>query len=199
MKTTIMNTLRALALLAALLLPQTASAQSPNTDTYFYTPGGGGVNGSLGMCLNASNKAVPCSAAGVLPSPVIAPPYPANMTTGVVATPITASSGNVAAAAATATLAGAASKTTYISGFEFTFAGATAASVVTCTLTGTISGTMSYTVAVPAGAAVGGTPLVVPFNPAVPANAVNTAVVASCPSLGAGNTNATMTAHGYQL
>jgi hypothetical protein len=45
-------------------------AQSPNTDTYFYTPGGGGVNGALGMCLNGSNKAVPCNAAGVLPTPV---------------------------------------------------------------------------------------------------------------------------------
>jgi hypothetical protein len=46
-----------------------ALAQSPNTDTYFYTPGGGGVNGALGMCLNASNKAVPCSAANVVPGP----------------------------------------------------------------------------------------------------------------------------------
>lgn len=194
---TIFRTLALVACLLAAVPP--AFAQSPNTDTYFYTPGGGGVNGALGMCLNTSNKAVPCSAAGVQPSPVTFPPYPVNTTTNVAAAPITASSGNVAAATATATLAGVAGKTTYSSGFEFTFAGATAASVVTCTLTGTISGTMSYTVAVPAGAAVGGTPLVVTFNPAIPANAANTAIVASCPSLGTGNTNATMTAHGYQL
>ncbi len=54
--------------LAALFAEQ-VSAQSPNTDTYFYTPNGGGVNGALGMCLNTSNKAVPCSAANVSPSP----------------------------------------------------------------------------------------------------------------------------------
>lgn len=30
-------------------------------DTYFPTPGGGGVNGAVGMCLNASNQAVPCT------------------------------------------------------------------------------------------------------------------------------------------
>jgi hypothetical protein len=56
------------ALSSLLALP--ALAQSPNTDTYFYTPGGGGVNGSMGMCLNAANKAVPCNAAGALPTPV---------------------------------------------------------------------------------------------------------------------------------
>lgn len=57
----------ALVALAALFsLP--ASAQ--NTDTYFYTPNGGGVNGAVGMCLNTSNKAVPCSAANVAPSPI---------------------------------------------------------------------------------------------------------------------------------
>jgi hypothetical protein len=44
-----------------------APAEAQNTDTYFGTPGGGGVNGAVGMCLNASNQAVPCSAAGALP------------------------------------------------------------------------------------------------------------------------------------
>lgn len=55
-----------LRLLAVAALPLTAApalAQS-NTDTYFYTPGGGGVNGALGMCLNGQNKAVPCNAPG---------------------------------------------------------------------------------------------------------------------------------------
>ena len=50
-------------------LATAAKAQS-NTDTYFYTPGGGGVNGAVGMCLNTSNKAVPCNAANVQPQPV---------------------------------------------------------------------------------------------------------------------------------
>lgn len=112
--------------------------------------------------------------------------------------PITASSGNVAAATATATLAAAANRITYISGFEFTSAGATAGAAVTCTITNTVTGTMSYTVTSATGAAVGNPPLVVEFNPPIPANAVNTTIVASCPSLGAGNTNATMTAHGFQ-
>jgi hypothetical protein len=86
-----------------------AHAQSPNTDTYFYTPGGGGVNGSLGMCLNASQKAVPCSNAGVLGSPVsgASPQFPAN------STPVTASA-NGTTAATTATLPAAAGKTTYL-------------------------------------------------------------------------------------
>ncbi len=63
--------LAALSVISALaaLFAESVLAQSPNTDTYFYTPNGGGVNGALGMCLNTSNKAVPCSAANVAPSP----------------------------------------------------------------------------------------------------------------------------------
>jgi hypothetical protein len=114
------------------------------------------------------------------------------------ATPITAASGNVAAAVAAATLAGAASVTTYITGFEVTGAGATAASVVNITVTGTISGTLTYTLAVAAGATLSNQPLVIQFSPAIPASAVNTSIVVSCPSLGAGNTNNTVVAHGYR-
>lgn len=114
------------------------------------------------------------------------------------ATPITSSSGNVAAAAATATLAGAASLTTYITGFEFTSAGSTAAAVVTITITGTISGTLHYTYSSVAGATLANQPLVIQFSPPIPASAVNTSIVVSCPSLGTGNTNATMVAHGYR-
>jgi len=114
--------------------------------------------------------------------------------------PITsASSGNVAAAAATATLAAVVGKTTYITGFSITGAGATAASVINPTVTGVLGGTQTYTIAIPAGATLGVTPLVVAFDPALPANAVNTAIVVSAPSFGAGNTNATVSAWGYQL
>lgn len=111
---------------------------------------------------------------------------------------LTGSSGNVAAAVATATLAGAAGVTTYITGFEFTSSGATAASVVTITITGTVTGTMHYTLAVVAGATLTNQPMVVQFSPAIPASAANTSIVVSAPSLGAGNTNATMVAHGYR-
>lgn len=190
---------RTLALAAALLLPWAAVAQSPNTDTYFYTPNGGGVNGAIGMCLNSSNKAVPCGAAGVVPSPVTLPPYPVNATTGVAAAPVTANSGNVAAGVATATLPAAAGKTTYICGFTITSAGSTGAAVVSPTITNTITGTLTFTYTSVAGATLANAPLIVPFNPCVPANAANTTIPVSMPSLGAGNTNTTVNAWGFQL
>lgn len=115
------------------------------------------------------------------------------------ATPVHAASGNVAATATTATLAGAASKTTYISGFEVTGAGATAASVIQVTVTGLSGGTETYIMAIPAGATAGVTPLLVQFVPAVPASAANTAIVVNVPSFGAGNTNAAVVAHGFQV
>jgi len=194
---TLLLRLFACILLSLAALP--AQAQSPNTDTYFYTPNNGGVNGALGMCLNTSNKAVPCSAAGVVPSPVSFPPYPSNTTTGVAATPITAASGNVAAATATATLAATASKTTYICGFAITSTGSTAAAVVSPTVTNTITGTLTFTYASVAGVTLANQSLVVPFSPCVPANAVNTTIPVALPSLGAGSTNATVNAWGFQL
>jgi hypothetical protein len=115
------------------------------------------------------------------------------------ATPVHAASGNVAAAATTATLAGTAAKTTYITGFEVTGAGATAASVIVITVTGLLGGTETYILAIPAGATVGVTPLVVQFSLPVPASAVNTAIVVNVPSFGAGSTNAAVVAHGFQL
>ena len=111
---------------------------------------------------------------------------------------VTGSSGNVANANAVATLAAVAAKTTYITGFVLTAAGATAAGVVTATVTGVITGTMSFTFAVPAGATVGATPLVVDFPVPIPASAVNTAIVVTLPALGSGNTNATASATGFQ-
>jgi hypothetical protein len=126
-------------------------------------------------------------------------PYPSGPT-GKDATPVQASSGNVAAAPATATLAaGGANVLTYLSVFEFTGAGATAASVVALTITGVIGGTMTYNIAVPAGATIGIPPLVVEFNPPLQAAALNTPIVVSVPSLGAGNTNSAVVAHGYQV
>ena len=123
------------------------------------------------------------------------------LTEGTVAgsTSIKASSGNVAAASAAATLAGAASKTTYISGFQITGAGATAASVISVTVAGLKDGTSTYTMAIPAGVTTAVQPLIVYFYPPLPASATNTAIVVTAPSFGAGNTNATCNAQGYQL
>lgn len=126
-------------------------------------------------------------------------PYPWSTTAGTTATPITAASGNVANASAAATLAGAASKTTYITGFVITAAGATAGACVNATITGTISTTLTFTYCVPTGAAVGASPLVVTLDTPIPASAANTAIVLTLPALGAGNTNASVNAFGYQL
>jgi hypothetical protein len=112
-------------------------------------------------------------------------------------TALIAGSGNVANASAAATLTGTATTTVYISGFEVTGAGATAASVATVTVAGLLGGTRSYTYTFPAGATVACTPLLVSFNPPLPASAVNTAIVVTCPASGAGGTNNTVVAHGF--
>lgn len=113
-------------------------------------------------------------------------------------TMITSSSGNVAAGSAVATLAGAAGKTTYITGFEITAGGATAAALVAATLGGILGGTATYIFGAPTGATVVAQPLTVSFSTPVPASAVNTAIVLTLPSLGTGNTNAAVVAHGFQ-
>lgn len=115
------------------------------------------------------------------------------------ATQLSASSGNVAAGTAAATLAGAASQTTYITGFSLTSTGSTAATVVNGTITGLLGGTQTYTYASVAGATLPNSPLVVNFSPALPASAVNTSIVVSFPTLGAGNTNTTVNAYGYRV
>lgn len=112
---------------------------------------------------------------------------------------INAASGNVAAAAATATLAAVVDRINFLTGFEVTGAGATAASVIAVTVTGLRGGTMTYNVAVPAGAAVGVTPLVVQFSRPLEATGANTAIVVSAASFGVGNTNASANAHGFHL
>lgn len=109
------------------------------------------------------------------------------------------SSAVVAAAAAVATLPGVAAKTTYISGFTITGLGATAAVGVTAVVSGTISGSLNYVIAVPAGVTAGIAPLVVQLPRPIPASAVNTAIVVTVPSFGAGNTSAAVSAHGFQV
>jgi hypothetical protein len=115
------------------------------------------------------------------------------------ALPLNASSGNVAAAIANATLAAVASKTAYLTGFEVTGAGATAGLPVLVTVTGLLGGTLTYIYTAIAGVLLANQPLIVEFNPPLPASAQNTNIVVSCPSLGAGNTNNTVNAHGFNL
>ncbi len=115
------------------------------------------------------------------------------------ATPITNSSGNAADASAVATLANVTDMRTYITGFEVTGSGATSGLPVTVTVGGTMSGTLYYTYTAAVGALVANTPLIVPFDPAIPAIAIDTDIVVTCPALGSGNTHNTVTAHGYVL
>lgn len=120
-----------------------------------------------------------------------ASPYQINQT------PLIAKSGNVANASAAATLTGTASTTVYITGFEVTGSGATAGLPVTVTVAGLLGGTIQYTYDFAVGALVGNTPLIVAFNPPLPASAINTAIVVTCPASGTGGTNNTTVAHGF--
>ena len=116
------------------------------------------------------------------------------------ATVVISSSGNVAAAAATATLAVPADgKKNYVTGLMITAAGATAGLPVVATITNLIGGTMSFIYSAPAGATIGATPYIAIFPIPVPAAAVSTSIVLTLPSLGLGNTNAAVTLFGFTL
>ena len=114
------------------------------------------------------------------------------------ATPVSSSSGDVAASSAVATLPAVAGKTNFISGLAITGMGATAAGQALATLAGLLGGTMTLVVPAPAGATVGIAPLVLQFNPPLQASAVNTAITLTLPTLGAGNLHAAVSAWGYQ-
>lgn len=102
-----------------------------------------------------------------------------------------------AAATTTATLAAVAGKTNYLTGFEITAGGATAAALVSVSVTGLLGGTIAYTYGAVAGATLACTPLVVEFYPPLPASAANTAIAVAVPSLGTGNTVCNVVAHGF--
>lgn len=110
-----------------------------------------------------------------------------------------ASSGNVAAGVAAATIPAAIAKLACLAGIDVTAAGATAAAVVTLTITGVKGGPLSYTYAAPAGATLQGPTLQMTFDPPLEASSQNVAIVVSLPSLGAGNTNTTVNARGLYL
>ena len=103
-----------------------------------------------------------------------------------------------AASAITTSIPAAAGKTSYLTGFEVTGAGATAGTVVVVTITG-VPNTLNYVFTVPTGATTQAQPLQVEFPEPIAASAPNTAVVVNVPSFGAGNTNAAVVAHGFQL
>lgn len=116
--------------------------------------------------------------------------------------PVAATSGNVAAAIASATLSALPGKMTYITGFQVTGAGSTAPLVVDVTVgnLGVPSSTiLHYEYTAATGATVANTPLVVIFDTPLPATGLNTTISVVCPSLGAGNTNNCVNAIGFQV
>lgn len=115
------------------------------------------------------------------------------------ATMVQASSANVANASAVAALPAVANKTNYVSGIEVTASGATAGLPVVATLAGLLGGTKNYIFTFPAGVLVPAQPLIVPFDPPLPASAVNTAITLTVPASGAGGTNCTANIRGFVL
>jgi hypothetical protein len=113
-------------------------------------------------------------------------------------TPISAVFSGADTTTAAATLAAAAGKTTYISGFTVAGLGSTAGGPVTVTVSGLVGGTtQSYSYVYTASATTPNTPLQVTFNQAIPGNAVNTAIVVTVPGQ-AGNTATQINAWGFQ-
>jgi hypothetical protein len=112
---------------------------------------------------------------------------------------LSAGSANVANASGVATLTGTATTTVYITGFQVTGSGATTGLPVTVTVAGLLGGTRSYTYVFAGGALLVNQPLLVQFLMPVPASAVNTAIVVTCPASGTGGTNNTVNAQGFYL
>jgi len=114
-------------------------------------------------------------------------------------TPVVNSAGG-AAQVNTATLPAVPNKTNYLTGFEITGGGATAASVIEITVTGLVGGTLKFEMNILAGVAgpmnaQGG--FTVWFPDPLPATGQNVAIAVVLPSFGAGNTNAAVVAYGY--
>jgi len=138
--------------------------------------------------IDVGTPAVLCDTSGRFAlSPVVTSP----------STSVQASSGNVAAGTAAAALPSVTGKTNYLAGFQINAGGATAGACVSATITGLLGGTATYAYCSVTGAGLPSPPLVVSFNPPIPASAVTTAITLSVPSLGAGNTNTSANVQGF--
>lgn len=135
---------------------------------------------------------------GVTPSGTLANPVFTTPSVGSIVQ-LTGQSLNLAATAGTAVLGAAPGQTTYISGFEVTGTGATAASNIQVTITGALGATpLVYVVAVPAGVNTSITPLIVEFTIPIAAYQQNATITVNVPSFGIGNTNAAVVSHGFR-
>lgn len=143
-----------------------ALVKKTNTNTSGAVPAGTNTIGTVGQ----------------LPYPVTAVPYTATATGTTGAT--------------TATLAGAASVTTYICGFSIR-ANATAAATGNATVTGTITATLNFTQwTAPNASGLGITEMI--FSPCIPASATNTSIAVVSAAPGTGGV-VSVTAWGYKL
>lgn len=112
---------------------------------------------------------------------------------------LSGSSGNVAAAPAVATLTPAADRFAHLTAFQAKALGATAGLFTFITITGVEGGTISIPFFFPAGATLEEAELTVDWSVPLRASGPGAAIVVTLPSGGAGNTNAAISAQGFQL
>lgn len=110
--------------------------------------------------------------------------------------PVVATSGNVASAAAVATIPAVEDKVAHLLGFRVQGLGATAGLAVAVTIAGVAGGLLSYAYVAEAGVLVHNEPLDVTFPFPLAAPNDETEIVITCPDLGDGNTNNTVVAYG---
>jgi hypothetical protein len=108
-----------------------------------------------------------------------------------------ASANSTAATAITVSLTAEAGRTNFVTQVVLSTGGATAGIILDVTITGVIGGTLHIVYAVPTGALLAATPLVVNFNPPLQSTAVNQIVTLTMPTAGAGNTQQTAAIYGF--
>lgn len=148
----------------------------------YWACGRNSVTGSLTWCPAGSQYPYPTSS-------VQAPANSTNVLAG--ASPSTGNTQD------TVTLTPSSTTTAWICGFTATIGGNTAGQRNVITVSGVLGGTQSYVVAVQIGSNLTTTQQQV-FSPCIPATAVNTPIVVTSPSAGAGNGNQALVAWGYQ-
>lgn len=154
-------------------------------------------HGVTGAAVPANATYMGFNSGGNLTAPSITAPLPVNQAGPypIGAVPYTATAIGTTAAT-TATLAGAASVTTYICGFSIR-ANATAAATGNATVTGVITATLNFTQwTAPNASGLGITEMI--FSPCVPASAANTSIAVVSAAPGTGGV-VSVTAWGYKL
>jgi hypothetical protein len=134
----------------------------------------------------------PDTIGNVLPTTVAG--VPANST---ILTPIIANA-TVANASISTGIPPNATKFSYLTGFQVTGMGATAATNVEFAVNNGSGTILHYEIAVPAGATTSIIPLVVTFNPPISSSAINTSIQCTMPAFGLGNTTASVAVQGFQ-